>query len=491
MRLDEAWERMYDTVIPSKLADPQSTGSDPGLKALSGTLLGELSVAPAADAARKTLFRAGRWNEDNGWGHVSYGHETMVRYAASDVLDTAALALALPWPEPALLERERLAQRMTARVTSRGLLLDGPHIEELLAKHTAAQREAHTRVCAFGIENPGSAQQVGNRLRELGAALPETATGKPSVASDVLKELRATGDAGVLSAAVLDYRHHAKAVSAFLEPYLELVREGDGRVRPTVYTLAADTGRMSSVRPNLQQVPKVGGFRACIRADQGYRGVAADFSGVELRVFAAVSGCTEMARYLAEEDAAPPGTKAGLHWAIAHEVWGPEATYADRGKAKNGVFATFYGAAPPKIAKTLGIPEAQAAAIQEMLRALAPGAAQWAEGIKQQVRRGMKQYRSYAGRIIHLDDREPHKAPNYIIQGSARELLVDALVALADTRWGTCTLLPIHDELILFVPEDEADEASAELVRCMETEMNGIPIKVEADPPWISWPDPD
>lgn len=490
MHLDQAWERMYDTVIPAKLADPQSTGSDPGLKALSSALLGDLATAPAADAARKALFKAGRWNASTGWEHVSYDHETMVRYAASDVLDTAAVALRVLWPEPTVLERERTAQRMTAPVSFRGLLLDGPHIDELIDTHRDARDEKSAEVRAFGIENPGSAQQVGNRLIELGATLPETVTGKPSVAVDVLEGLRVDGDAGRLARSVLDYRHHDKAVSAFLEPYQELVREGDGRVRPTVYTLAADTGRMSCVRPNLQQVPSKGGFRACIRADDGYRGVAADFSGVEIRVLAALSGCRDLARYIADEDAAPAGAKVGLHWAIAHEVWGPDATYANRSQAKRGVFGKFYGASVAKLAKTLGIPESQAAAIVEMLDALAPGAAAWAEQVKRQVRAGMREYRSYSGRVIHLDPQLPHKAPNYLIQGSARELLVDALVRLSATRWGTCTLLPIHDELILFVPEDEAEEASAELVRCMESELLGIPIKVEADPPWVSWPDP-
>jgi DNA polymerase I-like protein with 3'-5' exonuclease and polymerase domains len=490
MRLDEAWGRMRDTVIPAKLADPQSTGSDPGLKAIAGSMFGDQATAPTADEARKALFKAGKWSASGGWAEVSYGHETMIRYAASDVLDTALIAKAVQWPDETVLTRERIAQEMTARVSYRGLKLDGDRIDRLTAEHQEARSTALTAVKASGVDNPGSAKQVGDRLTELGADLPETATGKPSVAADVLEGMRdAGGEVGELVRAVLDYRHHDKAVSAFLEPYRDLIDNGDGRARPTVYTLAADTGRMSCVRPNFQQVPQAGGFRGCVVADPGYRGISADFSGVEIRTLAALSGCADLARYIVEEDSAPPGAKVGLHWAIAREVWGADATKAHRYKAKRGVFGKFYGASIRKIAQTLGIPEAQAAAIIEMLDALAPGASLWAEQLKRSVRGGLRQFEAYSGRIIHLDPALPHKAPNYAIQGSARELLVDALIRWRATKWGTCTLLPIHDELIVMVPEDEAEEATKALVECMETTLMGVRIKVEADDPWTAWPD--
>jgi len=78
----------------------------------------------------------------------------MLRYAASDLLDTAALILALPRPAPAVYERERLARRLTAQITHRGVRLDAAHIATLTELHRAAQAQAAGRMRAFAVDNP-------------------------------------------------------------------------------------------------------------------------------------------------------------------------------------------------------------------------------------------------------------------------------------------------------------------------------------------------
>jgi DNA polymerase I-like protein with 3'-5' exonuclease and polymerase domains len=83
----------------------------------------------------------------------------------------------------------------------------------------------------------------------------------------------------------------------------------------------------------------------------------------------------------------------------------------------------------------------------------------------------------------------PHKAPNYCIQGTARELLIDALVRWSETRWGDRVLLPVHDELVVVVPEADAEAATAALVECMTSELYGIEIKAEASQPSFEWKD--
>lgn len=494
---ESAWERMHDTVIPAKLADPHSTGSDPGLKQLAEAVLGSASTAPAADKAREALFKANRWLtktlpttpvERSGWAQVDSTCATMLTYAASDVLDTAALATRLSLPSDDLVQRERAVQRITARVTHRGLRVDRDQVARLEAEHTPAMAAAAEKVRRFGVDNPGSDRQLADRLTELGVTLPRTAPsarhphGQPSVAAGVLEGLKGTpGPAGELIAAVLDYRHHETVLTTFLEPYRVLCESGDGRARPTVYTLGTDTGRMSCVRPNLQQLPRQGGVRACITADPGHVLVSADFSGVEIRVMAALSQDPDLIRILREG--------ADLHAMVAEQAFGPSWTKADRYTAKRGVFGWAYGGGIPSLARQLGVSESVMAAIVDSLRLVAPTYVAWADEVKRQVRAGATQMPTYSGRTIHLDRQYPHKAPNYCIQGTARELLVDALLAWDQTRWAGSTVLPVHDEIVAMVPEADATEATEALARCMTRDLYGIPIIAEASQPAFAWRD--
>ncbi|MHA6626902.1 DNA polymerase [Pseudonocardia sichuanensis] len=489
--MEDGWERMHDTVIPAKLADPQSTGSDPGLKALAGAVLGGASVAPAADEARDALFKAGKWLKStkadtpvarSGWAQVQTGSTTMLRYAASDVLDTGALATVLPQPTPAVLVRERLAQRMTARVAHHGVRIDAEHVRALTETHTAARAEVAERARAFGVENPGSDQQVAAVALQLGATLPTTKTGRPSVAAGVLEPLRgADGALGAFVNEVLDYRHHDTVLGLFLEPYRLLCERGDGRARPTIYTLGTDTGRMSATRPNIQQLSREGGVRAILTADPGQLMIGADFSGVEIRVAAALSQDATLLKMLADG--------RDLHAEVARQVWGPEATKAHRYTAKRIVFGRLYGGGIPTLAAQAGVSHTVAEAAVATLDALTPQLAAWSASVREAVKRGQTQFASYSGRVIHLPRDYPHKAPNYCIQGTARELLIDALVRWRETRWGSAVLLPVHDELDVFVPEADADEATAELVRCMETELLGVRIVADPSTPAFAWAD--
>lgn len=494
---ESAWERMHDTVIPAKLADPSSTGSDPGLKQLAEAVLGAAATAPAADKARADLFKVNRWLTDvklttpperSGWAQVDSTCTTMLRYAASDVLDTAALATRLPRLPADLAERERAVQRITARVAHRGLAIDRAQVARLEAEHRPAMEASAAQVREFGVENPGSDRQLAGRLTDLGVTLPRTKPsvrhpeGQPSVAAGVLEGMRdLSGEAAELVRAVLEYRHHETVLSTFLEPYRVLCEYGDARARPTVYTLGTDTGRMSCVRPNLQQLPRQGGVRACITADPGHLLISADFSGVEIRVMAALSQDPNLIKILREG--------ADLHAMVAEQAFGPDFTKADRYTAKRGVFGWAYGGGVPSLARQIGVTESTMAAIVDSLQLVAPAYVAWADEVKRQVRTGATAMPTYSGRTIHLPREYPHKAPNYCIQGTARELLADALLAWDQTRWAGGVVLPVHDEIVAMVPEQDAEEATAELVRCMTRELYGIAITAEASDPSFAWRD--
>jgi DNA polymerase I-like protein with 3'-5' exonuclease and polymerase domains len=505
---EAAWAKMHDTVLTAKLADPALSGSDAdGLKDLARDLLRETACAPDADKRRAALFASAGWLKEtsaltppdrSGWAQVDPECEAMVRYAASDVLDTAAIARQLPPPPPAVYERERTAQRMCARVSHRGLALDGGRVRELIERETASRELARQTVTGtYGVENPGSAQQVAAAFAELGMMLPRTKPssrfpqGQPSVAEAVLSGLRGVpGATGELATAILDYREHATILSLTLEPFGVLCERGDGRARPVVYTINADTGRMSCVRPNLQQIKREGGYRSCITADPGYLLVSADFASVEIRVAAGLSGDPALIDMIRNGDAYPERKQEfDLHWRVTRQVWGDQASKSHRYGIKRAVFGHMYGGAAEAMANGAGIPLEAAHAVKNSLAALAPGYTAWDKRMRQYVRDGGAVFGAYSGRPIWLDKRQPHKAANYAIQGTAREFLVDALLRWERTPWGGCVILPVHDELIAVVPAAEAGAATEALVACMKSELNGVSIVAEASEPSFAWQD--
>jgi P4 family phage/plasmid primase-like protien len=492
--LDEAWSRMHDTVTLAKLNDPSSTKSKEGLKELAPAVLGSAAVSPDAEKARSALFSAGKWLtkteavtplERSGWAQVDHRSETMLRYDGSDVLDGAAVARRLEYPTPQVWQREVLAQTMTARVAHAGLALDAEQVERLMDEQTAARADAADRLATFGVTEPGSDDQVGAAVERLGLTLPRTPkSGKPSVAKGVLEPYAAApGPLGDLVRARLDYQVAKNRIGLFLAGWQNAVTRGDGRVRPWIYTLEAKTGRMSCVRPNLQQVPRAGGFRACITADPGHVLISADFAQVELRVAAALSQDRALIEILDDPD-------RDIHREIAQVVWGPSAGKAERYQAKRKVFGRIYGSginglvtADPPVSHEI------AHAIVDTMDQMTPGLTEWSRMVADAVESGHTRFPSHSGRIIHMPRDRGYAAPNYCIQGEARELLIDALVKWEQTRWGRAVILPVHDEVVGQVPEDEAEEATAALVECMATELNGVRIVAEASEPSFSWQD--
>jgi DNA polymerase I-like protein with 3'-5' exonuclease and polymerase domains len=494
---------MQDTVLPAKLSDPLQSGSDAdGLKELAADVLKDRAVTTAANEARKALFASGKWltntgaltpRERSGWAQVDPSCETMIRYAASDVLDTAALPAALPRPDPEIASRESAVQRICARVSHRGLRLDGDHVHELIRVHEEGRDEAGARVREHGIDTPGSTQQVGQALDAMGAELPRTKTGRLSATAAVLDGLaKDDTDIAQLARDVLAYREHATILGLTLEPFRLLCDRGDGRVRPVIYTLGTSTGRMSCVRPNLQQIKRTGDIRACITADEGMTLISADFAGVELRVAAALSGDEALRGFIAEEDAArDTGEKVGLHWKAARQVFGANATKENRYAIKRAVFGHIYGGSAQAMAVGAGISLADAEAVKKALSELTPQLMTWSASWSDAVRAGTAaSYLTWGGRTIWFDRRAPHKAGNYAIQGTARELLCAALLEWErTTRWGNSVILPVHDEIVSMVPAAEAEEATAALVRCMETSLYGVPIVAEPSEPAFAWQD--
>lgn len=282
---DEAWRKMFDGVIYVKLTDPRLSGSEAnGLKDLSRDLLRQYALSPEAEKKKNLLFKAIGCNintdsstpsEKNGWNMVDKRAVAMVRYAGCDVLDLAAVLRFLP-PLPVSLEvltREREVQARCARVALDGFALDFEHIKNKILEHetSKAEHRANVELLTQGkIINP-SAPGVGAAMIELWPDLATVLdrsedTGEPSAAKKSLAKIQGDGIEFITAQEILAYRHDVTTLSLLLRPLESLCVRGDGRMRPTVYTINADTGRMSCVRPNGQQFSRRGGIRACVVA---------------------------------------------------------------------------------------------------------------------------------------------------------------------------------------------------------------------------------
>jgi DNA polymerase-1 len=258
--------------------------------------------------------------------------------------------------------------------------------------------------------------------------------------------------------------------------------EGDGFVHPNINTMQAHTGRMSATDPAVQTLAKKGlkgeRLRGCFIARDGHVLIGADYDSQEIRIGAALSRDEALMRIVME----------GLnqHVLTAESIW-PEfedkATNPDLyAHAKTLDFAQQYGAMPKKIAATLKIPEREAFKMWQGWRRTYRGLVEWSD---RQARKD--EVRNPFGRLIPRDPYRDYANANYMIQSTGRDILGAALCRLEDEGWAPYFWLPIHDELVMEVPEDLAEKGCDALTRLMSTELLGVPIPAEGEVVGIRW----
>jgi DNA polymerase I-like protein with 3'-5' exonuclease and polymerase domains len=393
-----------------------------------------------------------------------------------------------------VLERERKFASAWAPIGIKGTPLDAAHVKEMQAQHADLQEKARLRVLeATGgaVTNPKSNTEVPPFLAAAGYDLPLSAkTGKPGAAKGVLEPLAAAGDQ--LCKDILEYRQHDTARGLLLNPWAELCDRGDSRIRSNIMSIEARTGRTSSRDFNMQQVSRQGGMRACILSESDdHCIISADFSSVEIRVGAALSGDEGLKYLIAMGDQYPDRKKEyDLHWRTAIICYGPDATKENRYNSKRVNFGTQYGGGDKSLSAQVGIPVEEVTRAKNAFMTIAPQYFDWDRQMRQYVHNGGTAYQLYSGRVAWMDQRAEHGAGNTAIQGTAREILVDATLRWQEGPWGNCTLLVVHDELVAFdIPKSQAEEATAFLVQAMEMELYGVRIKAEANTPNRFWAD--
>jgi DNA polymerase-1 len=372
-----------------------------------------------------------------------------------------------------LVDRERL--RAQSREFARQLQ------ELLLQAHREAGHE-------FNIESPKQLQQILFERLQL-PVRRKTPTGQPSTAEDVLEELAGSY---TLPRIVLEYRALAKLKSTYTDTLPEQVNERTGRIHTNYAQAVAATGRLSSVDPNLQNIPvrrpEGRRIRQAFIAPPGWVLLAADYSQIELRIMAHLSGDEGLrAAFAADRD---------VHQATAAEVFGvsPDAVTADhRRTAKVINFGLIYGMSPFGLARNLGIERGAAQQYVERYFQRYPGVKRFMDETRAQARQ-IGYVETVFGRRLYLPDIRSGNAQlrqyaersaiNAPMQGTAADIIkramitIDAWCAREDTP--ARLIMQVHDELVFEVRQDAVEQVSAAIrERMVNAASLSVPLRVD------------
>ena len=330
----------------------------------------------------------------------------------------------------------------------------------------------------FNINSP---KQLGEVLfTHLGLPAPAIrGKGKAvSTAQDVLEQLAGQNEVPRL---VLEFRHLSKLKSNYIDA-LPLLADSNSRVHTTFQAAATATGRLSSVNPNLQNIPirtELGReIRAAFTAAPGTQLLSADYSQIELRLLAHFSGDPLLVKAYAEN--------IDIHAMTASEVFGVPIENMDketRNRAKAVNFGIVYGISPFGLAAQLGIPQQEARAYIDRYFARYQGVRAFIEKTLEATRREGS-VRTLFGRmrpIPDIESRNPNQrgfaertAINTPLQGTAADLIKLAMIAidrkLTEQGLQTRMVLQVHDELLFEVPTDE----TAAIETLVRTQMEGV-----------------
>ncbi len=337
--------------------------------------------------------------------------------------------------------------------------------------------------------NLGSPKQLGHILYEkLGIPAPKkTATGQYSTAEDVLEQLDHP-----LPRLLLNYRSLAKLKSTYTDKLPELVEPSSRRVHTSYHQAVAATGRLSSSDPNLQNIPirteEGRRIRQAFVAPEGYKLVAADYSQIELRIMAHLSGDEGLL------DAFRHGED--VHRATAAEVFGvpiAEVTPDQRRNAKAINFGLIYGMSAFGLGRQLGIGRNEAQGYVDMYFARYPGVKAYMENTRK-LAASQGYVETLFGRRLMVRDinaKNPslrqaaeRAAINAPMQGTAADIIKRAMIkvdtALTTQQLDAVIIMQVHDELVLEVRSDVVETVTALLKEKMgEGAELSVPLIVD------------
>lgn len=461
------WYRTHDTRVMAHLLQPNKSTA---LKSL-----GSQFLTPEARRLQSAL-QVGMDKNKWGWADVPVDWPIYWGYGAVDCILTARIAEKF-YPQIVqdyhkIYELEMATQHICSDMEMRGFPIDVAYCEQMETSLSKYCNDLE-RYCLenWGVR-PSENQAVGAKLLELGIEMPaETATGQVAVGKAYLEPVQHP-----LAKAVLEHRQKSKVLNSYFRNFLSM--HVNGVLHCSINTLAAKTGRMSTNNPALQTLPRGTVVRDAFIPHPGQKLLSVDYSGIEARLFAHFANEPEFLQLFNADDNFDP------HYYAAQQVFGTESPSKEqRQTAKNCTFAMLYGAGPEKMGITAGITAEEADAFIKMYKARFRGVQQFMDEI---VRTGKMRLqadgeawvKTPSGRRQVAENDKAYTLVNFLIQGTAADVLKQALVNLDNAGFGESMLLPVHDEILFTLQDPDVEK---EIVELMEDRTNyQVPLICEA-----------
>ncbi|MGA8204660.1 MAG: DNA polymerase I, partial [Woeseiaceae bacterium] len=375
-----------------------------------------------------------------------------------------------------------------------GVLIDKKMLakqgRQLAKKMTELEEQAHELAGGpFNLGSPKQLQEILFDKLEL-PVLRKTPKGQPSTAEDVLAELAADYE---LPRVIIDYRGVSKLKSTYTDKLPLQIKPATGRVHTSYHQAVAATGRLSSTDPNLQNIPirtpEGRRIRQAFVAPEGCVLLAADYSQIELRIMAHLSGDEGLREAFAQDE--------DVHRATAAEVFGvalDDVTQDQRRSAKAINFGLMYGMSSFGLGKQLGIPRGQAQAYVDLYFERYPRVKAFMDSTRAQAAE-QGYVETVFGRRLYLPDINAsnsqrrqyaeRSAINAPMQGTAADIIKRAMIRvydwLARDEVDARMIMQVHDELVFETAEHDADRVRRKVVEimCAAADLS-VALKVEA-----------
>src|SRR5687767_1569691 len=379
------------------------------------------------------------------------------------------------------------------RIERNGVLLDRAKLEaqshELGKEILALEQKAFEAAGQpFNLGSPKQIQEILFERQKL-PVKKKTPSGQPSTDEDSLAELALDHP---LPRLILEHRALSKLKSTYTDKLPKSINPRTGRVHTTYSQTTAVTGRLSSNEPNLQNIPirtPAGRrIRECFIAPPGAKIVSADYSQIELRIMAHLSGDQNLRRAFAEGE--------DIHRATAAEVFGLPLSSVEpehRRVAKVINFGLIYGMSSFGVAQNLGIDRGTAQTYVERYFARFPGSKRYMDETRARARE-QGYVETVYGRRLWLPELKSgapvrrqaaeRAAINAPMQGTAADLIKLAMISvqgfLENAKLKTMLIMQVHDELVLEVPDAELETVKVELPELMQSVAKlDVPLVVE------------